>query len=64
MCAQNDDEAGVVAAAVAALLTPGAAAGLENGVGDIGVITPYNGQVRVCVCACVHVCVCVRVCVC
>ncbi|KAG2453966.1 hypothetical protein HYH02_001012 [Chlamydomonas schloesseri] len=43
---QNDDEAAVVAAAVAALLTPGAAAGLEGGVGDIGIITPYNGQVR------------------
>ncbi|GIL42418.1 hypothetical protein Vafri_393 [Volvox africanus] len=42
---QNNEEAEMVAAVVAALLTPGSAAGLA-GPGDIGIVTPYNGQVR------------------
>ncbi|KAG2495801.1 hypothetical protein HYH03_006043 [Edaphochlamys debaryana] len=42
---QNDAEAQVVAGVVAALLTPGAPGGLE-GPGEIGIVTPYNGQVR------------------
>ncbi|EFJ44065.1 hypothetical protein VOLCADRAFT_106580 [Volvox carteri f. nagariensis] len=42
---QNDDEAAAVAEVVAALLTPGSASCLE-GPGDIGIVTPYNGQVR------------------
>lgn len=45
---QNDDEASVVSSVVAALLTPGS--GLE-GPGDIGIVTPYNGQVRGCAAA-------------
>ncbi|GLI70630.1 hypothetical protein VaNZ11_015565 [Volvox africanus] len=42
---QNNEEAEMVAAVVAALLTPGSVAGLA-GPGDIGIVTPYNGQVR------------------
>ncbi|KXZ45751.1 hypothetical protein GPECTOR_51g737 [Gonium pectorale] len=40
---QNDLEASAVAGVVGALLAPG---GGLRGPGDIGIITPYNGQVR------------------